>query len=516
MKLNLQQRDSLPLLAWCVVATPGESAVTVYHGGQVETTANSFIEGAWTGDFQARDIEQADMVIGSAGVVAGDQLRIVADSAGTSWLVSLAAGNQLYISNSMAFVYAMADDQPDNAEPYYYYEMLRYSRLGNMETQRELPTARGNALRLHWACTLSLDVSGELQEIPRITPLPADTYCNYRQQLSSMMETLLRNAADPVRKVRYDPLCSLSSGYDCNASAAIAAEHGAKRAYTFDASLSSAPQSSLEPDSGAEVGRQLGLETRAVDPLAYLAMTPPLDAEFCANPGGGELMLSPLASEFAGSIVIAGRAGDRGWAMTDRVNYRDYLRPDCVYLAGCSITDFRLRTGFLRVDVPAFGLSDMQPLNRLSRSQEMAPWRIGGNYDRPIPRRILEDKGVRRESFGQRKIAGTALSPLRDSSVLSPAAQRSFRKFLGEIEAEVSLSAGKRLSRLAVSFGRQLRDCWRMPTARQKFVCLKSSLSTVKHGWRRSATESMYVYHWGIADLRSRYEVEPAPGSGES
>ncbi len=35
----------------------------------------------------------------------------------------------------------------------------------------------------------------------------------------------------------------------------------------------------------------------------------------------------------------------------------------------------------------------------------MDPWRIGGDYDRPIPRRILEQQGVRRDKFGIRKLA---------------------------------------------------------------------------------------------------------------
>jgi hypothetical protein len=36
---------------------------------------------------------------------------------------------------------------------------------------------------------------------------------------------------------------------------------------------------------------------------------------------------------------------------------------------------------------------------------EMAPWSIGGEYDRPIPRRIVEEAGVERDSFGQSKKA---------------------------------------------------------------------------------------------------------------
>jgi len=36
---------------------------------------------------------------------------------------------------------------------------------------------------------------------------------------------------------------------------------------------------------------------------------------------------------------------------------------------------------------------------------EMAPWRLGSDYDRPIPRRILEEAGIPRQLFGTRKKA---------------------------------------------------------------------------------------------------------------
>jgi len=38
-------------------------------------------------------------------------------------------------------------------------------------------------------------------------------------------------------------------------------------------------------------------------------------------------------------------------------------------------------------------------------SEEMQPWSIGGDYDKPFPRRIAEEMGVPRELFGQRKMA---------------------------------------------------------------------------------------------------------------
>jgi hypothetical protein len=39
----------------------------------------------------------------------------------------------------------------------------------------------------------------------------------------------------------------------------------------------------------------------------------------------------------------------------------------------------------------------------LSMRQEMLPWTLGTDYDRPIPRRLAEEAGIARVSFGTRK-----------------------------------------------------------------------------------------------------------------
>jgi hypothetical protein len=46
---------------------------------------------------------------------------------------------------------------------------------------------------------------------------------------------------------------------------------------------------------------------------------------------------------------------------------------------------------------------------RISNSQEMKAYSIGGDHDRPVPRRILEDAGVSRLAFGQTKRGASLL-----------------------------------------------------------------------------------------------------------
>jgi hypothetical protein len=70
---------------------------------------------------------------------------------------------------------------------------------------------------------------------------------------------------------------------------------------------------------------------------------------------------------------------------------------------GGSFTEFRLRVGFIHVPITMLGMSRDTSIWNITHSQEMQPWRLETKYDRPIPRRIVEEAGVPRELFGQEK-----------------------------------------------------------------------------------------------------------------
>jgi hypothetical protein len=76
---------------------------------------------------------------------------------------------------------------------------------------------------------------------------------------------------------------------------------------------------------------------------------------------------------------------------------------------------------FIHVPVPMIGARRHTEVSLISRSAEMAPYRIGTDYDRPIPRRVLEDRGVPRSSFGQRKKAASLPLFLDPTLIPNPA-----------------------------------------------------------------------------------------------
>ena len=102
-----------------------------------------------------------------------------------------------------------------------------------------------------------------------------------------------------------------------------------------------------------------------------------------------------------GKIYFSGALGDSVWPKgADAPPH-----VPCRIPYGKSLTEFRLRVGFAHVPVPVIGAVFPSSIAAISDSREMQPYSVGGDYDRPIPRRIVEEAGVVRHKFGMRKNA---------------------------------------------------------------------------------------------------------------
>jgi hypothetical protein len=71
--------------------------------------------------------------------------------------------------------------------------------------------------------------------------------------------------------------------------------------------------------------------------------------------------------------------------------------------SGTGLVEWRLHRGVFLAAAPYFGASRWNSLMRIHQSKALDPWRLGGDYDRPIPRRIVEQRGIEREAFGRKK-----------------------------------------------------------------------------------------------------------------
>ena len=97
-------------------------------------------------------------------------------------------------------------------------------------------------------------------------------------------------------------------------------------------------------------------------------------------------------------------------------------------------SEIRLKSGFINVAVPFILARNIGMLIAISRSDEMKPWSLGNDYNRPIARRIVEGSGVNRNSFGiQKKGVSRHIYRLPKSRALR-------RPFLQYLEKRYNLS----------------------------------------------------------------------------
>jgi hypothetical protein len=131
------------------------------------------------------------------------------------------------------------------------------------------------------------------------------------------------------------------------------------------------------------------------------------------------------------------------------------------YAGGYSGVNFHLRLPALAVAVPAVGAGDPEQIGVLSRSAEMAQWSIGGDYDRPIPRRIVEEAGVPRQAFALHKLMVTpsydALGRGKTAldGYLSQCSHAEFQRWLQE-KRPISLWRARIRNKIAAIVGRRV------------------------------------------------------------
>lgn len=400
---------ALPCLAWCARLSRDSENIFVEHGPGVETQPRLFIEGAWNGRYADGALSDATIVLGSGGQLTSGGAVFCSTTHTKERLQSLRTGHVLMISNSFAYLLRAANDEVD--PNYRFYERDFMSAMNGISRARKsVPTAAGRRVRLHYNEKLHVDRGLNVRAERYSDADGFGSYEEYIAGIDSLLRALTDNANAPARRSRYRPLATISTGYDSPAAAVFAQNQGCTEAITFSDARPdyndvkwNAPDTN---DSGAEIASHLGISVSTYRRGDYRSR-PFAEAEFIATGNGGDdVVLSVAENALRGTMLYTGFLGDIVWdCQSDRMQLsRDYAYKDP---SGASLNEFRLRVGFIHVPVPLLTFTRHSHLDVISRSPEMAPWRVGGDYDRPIPRRLVESRGVPRHLYGQSKKAIT-------------------------------------------------------------------------------------------------------------
>jgi hypothetical protein len=388
---NFLRHSQWPALAWCARISQG--LVEVDAGSGVEAFNDRIFEGAWDGDFSNFDFHQAINVLGSGLIVQEDGVLFVTPSNTLECVFVVDRKGTLIAANSLPLVLQRSGHSlrlrgaPFGA-------VFASIMFGLDHSPVIIPLASGGKCLAYYHHNVFFRFGDAKAEIrPKAFPPAFANYREYRSYLDGVVSRVCSNARHQDRIRQYYPVTTISSGYDSPACAVLARENGCRIALNIEAGESG------EPDDGRLIGEMLGLEVisrprEATDADAYAAMlSNGMQAEDAAHATFRDLQ--------AGALLFTGFHGDKVWSCNE-VPDRKIKRKD---ISGSAIAEYRLEVDFIQLPIPFIGSQNFPEIQHISNSEEMRPFAIGGDYDRPIPRRIVEEAGVARTAFGMVKRA---------------------------------------------------------------------------------------------------------------
>lgn len=414
--------------AWALEVTA--EGVDVYAGAAVETGDGFIAEGAWAGEFTLEGFVNSSFRCGSGAVIATDEVTLCAPTHSVEPVYGYTSGHRMLASNSLHLIVALdREAEPPNIGKARV--AARTLKAGRSDYERILYETGAGVMRRFAFGTVRFDrATLQFSEDHPRSHISFEDYLEYSDGLVETLDSLATNARDSRRTVPYGAIVTtVSSGYDSAACAALAKRLGAREAVTLTAGRGNIS------DSGKPVADALGLTCHEYERFgadltvqdgnseyAHYLDAAHLTAEhtdFLATINTTEdLFFSAFAPHLEGAIVLTGFHGDKAWDMNCSSG-ADITRGDN---SGTGLDEFRKRIGFVNVPVPYIGVENHADLARISNSEEMAAYRVGGRYDRPLPRRIAEDAGVPRGTFGIKKSMGSIL--LKNTKVRRDAAFR--------------------------------------------------------------------------------------------
>lgn len=399
MALTVCRYPQLPRLSWFVAYLPGRGEAVLYCGDGVETRGDAWIDGAWSGRYE--DFSFAgEYIAGTAGRLTDGRLQLYPAYYGSDAVYTLVKKDLVCASNSLAFLLSGGGTSLSLSYPYYLRDF--FSFLSGLPFHNVVvPTADGEKVKVLRFLPAEIGPSGmsfmDLPAEPEFT-----TFQQYRDRLVEIVRTVAENAADEGRRTPYPLLAPISSGYDSAASTIIARDAGCRDTISLTHGRFKKDRSTAD-DSGAPLAARLGMSSSEF-PREYALREGDncYIAEFLATGLSGEdIVLQPFEPRLRNVVLVTGNHGDVIWDRREKPT--TVLRTADGGL--CSLTEFRLRLGFIHLPVPFLCARRHPSIHRITNSPEMKQWWLSGSYDRPIPRRIIEEAGIPRGSFATRNKA---------------------------------------------------------------------------------------------------------------
>jgi hypothetical protein len=503
MRFKCIESEALPKLAWCSLLNAGNDEVTVYHGSMVEVSSDFMVAGAWSGSYDHEGFATACTVSGTGGYLFEDSVCFKSSSDYFSPLFTIKKDDCLYISNSIVFLMSASGEEPHPLYPFYAYDILRIVRAGLDGIGGTLPTNSRHKIHVYIMSTLRVDSQLTLTQESLPSKPDLNTYEDYHDLLVSELRGLIDNAEDSKRKQPVAALCTTSRGYDSVAVTSIAAKAGCTRAVTINDSRAANP----EEDNGTEICHLLGMQCTTYERWSYLDH-PEFAEHYLAFTGlGNTPVYASMIKDFRNSLLLFASNAEEIWSskcfiLSDRMH-----NPQMRSLSGLNDLEFRLEIGFLKFNPSFIEIIQNRKIAEISESDDLKQWSIGGEYDRPIPRRIAEESGIPRHMFGFNKMASGHASFSFEKN-MSKKAFENYSSFVQKSHANQPRMRFLFWRFISIIENRIYSNFY---LKRQKpHIVMPNRLRWVALNCRRRhiAWNQRFIYQWAFAMLSNRYKID--------
>jgi hypothetical protein len=415
-RLRCELLSQLPKLAWLADLERATLVTNVLHGPSVEVGDGFVVEGCWNGPFEKGRVDDAETVVGSGIVDRPDAIVFVPPSNTLDSLFLVERPHRLFVSNSLPLILARCEER---LTPDCDYAAVHDSIADGIDRYvPDIRTDKGDVRRLMVRNLVVRTTGWDLADKP--LPPHFESFGQYADYLERTYGELVANIRDPARRQRIAIFSTQSRGYDTTAVNAIAAKHGLDKVFTCttarDRTAFVDHERDTGNDDGTQIGNALGFECIAIDRLAFARAALPEEILYYASSYlPQDLNLLEINGHVDGvAVLLSGTFGEiwRG---------REYYEPhhlDAVSdelvradLAQHGMSEVRLHVGLLPLPLPFVGARRRVDIYRIACLPEMQNWRAGASYEKPIARRLAEERGVARALFGQTKYNTTVAFP---------------------------------------------------------------------------------------------------------
>ena len=194
--------------------------------------------------------------------------------------------------------------------------------------------------------------------------------------------------------------------------------------------------------SGHAIASCLNITAIEVDRLGYMKSKDMPEVETWGL--GNEIISIKEQLAVTPRCLLVGLMGDTIWER-ELTTISDDLRWE--QRSHFNLTEMRLKTNFILIPAAFIGARKIKQINKISRSEDVKRWTLFTDYDRPICRRTVEEAGVPRTLFGQKKRA-TAVYHVEEG-LRKTMTKESYESYVKFIEPNKSiLSTKTRLTNL--------------------------------------------------------------------